>query len=113
MFQNSFIFHLVNDTKTKPLQILHYLGLDHVGHIGGRNRYFTFYFDLLHFSKVIFDRFSFLTNFSVLMGPKLKELDDVIKRIDQSAIQIQKVDQRRTLLVCAVLFCLTGIAGIR
>lgn len=63
------------------LMILHYLGLDHVGHIGGRN--------------------------SVLMGPKLKEMDDVIKMIDLSAIQSQKEDQRRTLLVRAALSWLT------
>ncbi|KAF5206763.1 Gpi ethanolamine phosphate transferase [Thalictrum thalictroides] len=37
------------------LLILHYLGLDHVGHIGGRS--------------------------SVLMTPKLKEMDEVIQRI--------------------------------
>lgn len=111
MFQNSFILlHLVNNTKANPLQILHYLGLDHVGHIGGRNRYFTFYVDHLQFFQVIFDQTSFLTNFSVLMGPKLKEMDDVIKMIDLSTIQSQKEDQRRTLLVCAALSWLTGIA---
>uniref|UniRef100_A0A5B7BMG7 Putative Alkaline-phosphatase-like family protein n=1 Tax=Davidia involucrata TaxID=16924 RepID=A0A5B7BMG7_DAVIN len=55
------------------LQILHYLGLDHVGHIGGRN--------------------------SVLMGPKLNEMDEVVKMIHLSAIQSQDNDQGQTLLM--------------
>lgn len=52
--------------------ILHYLGLDHVGHIGGRR--------------------------SVLMAPKMKEMDEVIKMIHLSIMQ--QNDLRRTLLVC-------------
>ncbi|KAA8546734.1 hypothetical protein F0562_003163 [Nyssa sinensis] len=55
------------------LLILHYLGLDHVGHIGGRN--------------------------SVLMGPKLKEMDEVVKMIHLSALRSQDKDQGKTLLV--------------
>ncbi|KAL3527537.1 hypothetical protein ACH5RR_012193 [Cinchona calisaya] len=57
------------------LLILHFLGLDHVGHIGGRN--------------------------SLLMGPKLKEMDEVIKMIDLSMIQGQKDNRGRTLLMVA------------
>ncbi|ONI02439.1 hypothetical protein PRUPE_6G198700 [Prunus persica] len=53
--------------------ILHYLGLDHVGHIGGRN--------------------------SALMAPKLSEMDDVVKMIHMNSILNQKNDQGRTLLV--------------
>ncbi|XP_034220593.1 GPI ethanolamine phosphate transferase 2 isoform X2 [Prunus dulcis] len=53
--------------------ILHYLGLDHVGHIGGRN--------------------------SALMAPKLSEMDDVVKMIHMNGILNQKNDQGRTLLV--------------
>ncbi|PIA56333.1 hypothetical protein AQUCO_00700574v1 [Aquilegia coerulea] len=52
------------------LLILHYLGLDHVGHIGGRN--------------------------SVLMTPKLKEMDEVIKRIH---LTISDDHHGQTLLV--------------
>ncbi|KAL7135495.1 hypothetical protein ABFS83_11G100800 [Erythranthe nasuta] len=55
------------------LLILHYLGLDHVGHIGGRN--------------------------SILMAPKLKEMDEVIKKIHSSITQTQKVNERGTLLM--------------
>ncbi|KAL5556550.1 hypothetical protein UlMin_038786 [Ulmus minor] len=55
------------------LLILHYLGLDHVGHIGGRN--------------------------SVLMAPKLKEMDDVVKMIHTSRILNQGNSHGRTLLV--------------
>lgn len=55
------------------LLILHYLGLDHVGHVGGRN--------------------------SFLMPPKLKEMDEVIKMIHLSTIQPQDNDQGRTLLM--------------
>ncbi|XP_023763089.1 GPI ethanolamine phosphate transferase 2 [Lactuca sativa] len=51
------------------LLILHYLGLDHVGHLGGRS--------------------------STLMGPKLKEMDEVIKLIHSSIIQ----NHKQTLLV--------------
>ncbi|KAK9112847.1 hypothetical protein Scep_020366 [Stephania cephalantha] len=55
--------------------ILHYLGLDHVGHIGGRN--------------------------SILMLPKLKEMDDVVMRIHQSISSPHDTHHRRTLLVIA------------
>ncbi|KAJ4714544.1 GPI ethanolamine phosphate transferase 2 [Melia azedarach] len=53
------------------LLILHYLGLDHVGHIGGRN--------------------------SVLMAPKLVEMDEMVKMIHMSPIM--KNDQGKTLLM--------------
>ncbi|XP_020107816.1 GPI ethanolamine phosphate transferase 2 isoform X2 [Ananas comosus] len=53
--------------------ILHYLGLDHVGHIGGRQ--------------------------SILMAPKLKEMDDVIKRIHMNSILDQENSDSHTLLV--------------
>ncbi|KAJ0636247.1 putative alkaline-phosphatase-like, core domain superfamily [Helianthus annuus] len=56
------------------LLILHYLGLDHVGHLGGRR--------------------------SVMMGAKLREMDEIIKMIHLSTIQSQESDHRRTLLVC-------------
>ncbi|TVU28907.1 hypothetical protein EJB05_20445 [Eragrostis curvula] len=49
--------------------ILHYLGLDHVGHIGGRR--------------------------SVLMTQKMKEMDDVIRRVHAASLQ----DTDKTLLV--------------
>ncbi|XP_077213618.1 alkaline-phosphatase-like family protein isoform X2 [Tasmannia lanceolata] len=55
------------------LLILHYLGLDHVGHIGGR--------------------------YSVLMAPKLKEMDEVIKKIHMSTILHQNSHDKRTLLM--------------
>ncbi|KAL3721795.1 hypothetical protein ACJRO7_034178 [Eucalyptus globulus] len=55
------------------LLILHYLGLDHVGHLGGRN--------------------------SFLMGPKLKEMDEVIEMIHQSSLRDKKNHQTGTLLV--------------
>ncbi|CAL5323751.1 unnamed protein product [Camellia sinensis] len=55
------------------LLILHYLGLDHVGHIGGRS--------------------------SILMGAKLKEMDEVVKMIHSSAKRSQDNNQGRTLLV--------------
>ncbi|TYI40404.1 hypothetical protein ES332_A02G159500v1 [Gossypium tomentosum] len=55
------------------LLILHYLGLDHVGHIGGRN--------------------------SALMAPKMKEMDEVVKLIHSSINQSQGNGQGRTLLM--------------
>ncbi|XP_047316261.1 GPI ethanolamine phosphate transferase 2 isoform X1 [Impatiens glandulifera] len=55
------------------LLVLHYLGLDHVGHIGGRN--------------------------SVLMGPKLTQMDEVIRTIHQRTIHSQGNATPRTLLV--------------
>ncbi|KVI03181.1 Alkaline phosphatase-like, alpha/beta/alpha, partial [Cynara cardunculus var. scolymus] len=54
------------------LLVLHYLGLDHVGHLGGRS--------------------------SILMGPKLQEMDEVIKMIHLSTIQTQESGHGRTLL---------------
>ncbi|PON38793.1 Type I phosphodiesterase/nucleotide pyrophosphatase/phosphate transferase [Parasponia andersonii] len=55
------------------LLILHYLGLDHVGHIGGRN--------------------------SVLMAPKLTEMDEVVKMIHTGRILNQMNNHGKTLLV--------------
>ncbi|XP_021841060.1 uncharacterized protein [Spinacia oleracea] len=55
------------------LMILHYLGLDHVGHIGGRK--------------------------SVLMPPKLREMDDVIKMIHLDSILSNDSKQGDTLLL--------------
>ncbi|KAI6699504.1 hypothetical protein NL676_013828 [Syzygium grande] len=55
------------------LLILHYLGLDHVGHLGGRN--------------------------SFLMGPKLKEMDEVIEMVHRSSLWDKKNHQTGTLLV--------------
>ncbi|KAG5576717.1 hypothetical protein H5410_056851 [Solanum commersonii] len=52
--------------------ILHYLGLDHVGHLGGRN--------------------------SMLMAPKLGEVDELIKTIDLNSLPTNNHDQGRTLL---------------
>ncbi|KAL1540788.1 GPI ethanolamine phosphate transferase 2 isoform X2 [Salvia divinorum] len=65
--------HLTNELchTDNDLLILHYLGLDHVGHIGGRN--------------------------SALMSPKLMEMDRVIERIHSTLVQEMK--QRGTLLV--------------
>ncbi|KAH9605995.1 hypothetical protein KSS87_012277 [Heliosperma pusillum] len=54
------------------LLILHYLGVDHVGHIGGRK--------------------------SALMPPKLKEMDDVIKMIHLNCILSPDNEQGDTLL---------------
>ncbi|KAG0494659.1 hypothetical protein HPP92_005653 [Vanilla planifolia] len=55
------------------LMILHYLGVDHVGHIGGRH--------------------------SLLMAPKLKEMDDVIKMIHIHSSLNGDDHSRRMLLV--------------
>ncbi|XP_050205813.1 GPI ethanolamine phosphate transferase 2 [Mercurialis annua] len=55
------------------LLILHYLGLDHVGHIGGRS--------------------------SSLMCPKLTEMDEVVKMIHLSSTQMNADHQAQTLLV--------------
>lgn len=38
------------------------------------------------------------------MGPKLKEMDEVVKMIHSSTIQTRDKDQGRTLLVCASFF---------
>ncbi|CAA7401578.1 unnamed protein product [Spirodela intermedia] len=67
--------HLESELAAKDwdLLILHYLGLDHVGHIGGRN--------------------------SILMAPKLKEMDDVIRAAHTHAILQQNVDKRTLLVV--------------
>lgn len=56
--------------KDWSVLVLHYLGLDHVGHIGGRR--------------------------SVLMTQKMKEMDDVIRRVHAASLQ-DNLD--RTLLV--------------
>ncbi|GMY12101.1 GPI ethanolamine phosphate transferase 2 isoform X2 [Fagus crenata] len=64
------------------LMILHYLGLDHVGHIGGRN--------------------------SILMVPKLLEMDTVVKTIHTSVIANQQNDQGQTLLVVVSDHGMTG-----
>ncbi|XP_019445399.1 PREDICTED: GPI ethanolamine phosphate transferase 2 isoform X2 [Lupinus angustifolius] len=53
--------------------ILHYLGLDHVGHTGGRN--------------------------SVLMASKLSEMDEVVKMIHMNTLQNLQNGQGQTLLV--------------
>ncbi|XP_057448555.1 GPI ethanolamine phosphate transferase 2 isoform X2 [Lotus japonicus] len=53
--------------------ILHYLGLDHIGHIGGRN--------------------------SALMASKLSEMDEVVKMIHINALRNLENDQGRTLMV--------------
>ncbi|XP_050292158.1 GPI ethanolamine phosphate transferase 2 isoform X3 [Quercus robur] len=55
------------------LMVLHYLGLDHVGHIGGRN--------------------------SILTAPKLLEMDKVVNMIHTSVIADQENGQGQTLLV--------------
>ncbi|KAF8730197.1 hypothetical protein HU200_017172 [Digitaria exilis] len=61
-------FELV--AKDWSVLVLHYLGLDHVGHIGGRR--------------------------SVLMTQKMKEMDDVIRRVHDASLQD---NLERTLLV--------------
>ncbi|XP_010472242.1 PREDICTED: GPI ethanolamine phosphate transferase 2-like [Camelina sativa] len=53
--------------------ILHYLGLDHVGHTGGRN--------------------------SPLMAGKLKEMDDIVRTMHLRAVMDRTHDQGQTLLV--------------
>ncbi|KAK4356289.1 hypothetical protein RND71_025260 [Anisodus tanguticus] len=67
--------HLVDELSRADWSflILHYLGLDHVGHLGGRN--------------------------SVLMAPKLREMDEVIKTIDLNSLPTNNNDQGRTLLL--------------
>ncbi|VVB10657.1 unnamed protein product [Arabis nemorensis] len=55
------------------LLILHYLGLDHVGHTGGRN--------------------------SPLMAAKLKEMDDIVRTMHLRAIMDRSHDQGQTLLI--------------
>ncbi|XP_060184142.1 GPI ethanolamine phosphate transferase 2 isoform X1 [Lycium barbarum] len=67
--------HLVDELSRADwsLLILHYLGLDHVGHLGGRN--------------------------SVLMAPKLGEMDEVIKTIVLNSLPTNNNDQGRTLLL--------------
>lgn len=48
--------------------------------------------------------------FSVLMGPKLREMDEIIEKIHLNMVQTQENnDLGRTLLVCAALFQLSGI----
>ncbi|XP_010555410.1 PREDICTED: GPI ethanolamine phosphate transferase 2 isoform X2 [Tarenaya hassleriana] len=67
--------HLPDELKSDDwnLLILHYLGLDHVGHIGGRN--------------------------SPLMASKLMEMDGIVKTMHLRAILDNGHDQGRTLLV--------------
>uniref|UniRef100_A0A0E0CBE7 GPI ethanolamine phosphate transferase 2 C-terminal domain-containing protein n=1 Tax=Oryza meridionalis TaxID=40149 RepID=A0A0E0CBE7_9ORYZ len=66
--------HLESEFAAKDwnMLILHYLGLDHVGHIGGRQ--------------------------SVLMPQKLKEMDDVIRRVHNAVSDLED-NLDRTLLV--------------
>ncbi|KAH0912831.1 hypothetical protein HID58_036152 [Brassica napus] len=67
--------HLPNELNNDDwnLLILHYLGLDHVGHTGGRN--------------------------SPLMASKLKEMDDVVRTMHSRAMVDRSHDQGRTLLI--------------
>ncbi|KAL5753336.1 hypothetical protein ACOSP7_023511 [Xanthoceras sorbifolium] len=67
--------HLENELSRDDwnLLVLHFLGLDHVGHVGGRN--------------------------SVLMAPKLTEMDKIVKMIHTSTILTQENDQGHTLLM--------------
>uniref|UniRef100_M4FBP6 GPI ethanolamine phosphate transferase 2 C-terminal domain-containing protein n=1 Tax=Brassica campestris TaxID=3711 RepID=M4FBP6_BRACM len=67
--------HLPNELNKDDwnLLILHYLGLDHVGHTGGRN--------------------------SPLMASKLKEMDDVVRTMHSRAMVDRSHDQGRTLLI--------------
>ena len=53
--------------------LLHYLGVDHAGHIGGPN--------------------------GPLMSPKLAEMDEVVARLYRSIVARDADDGRRTLLV--------------
>ncbi|WVZ09351.1 hypothetical protein V8G54_013881 [Vigna mungo] len=66
--------HLVDELRKDDWNflILHYLGLDHVGHLGGRN--------------------------SVLMASKLFEMDEVVKTIHINTLQNLEDDQGKTLL---------------
>ncbi|KAG8059236.1 hypothetical protein GUJ93_ZPchr0002g24231 [Zizania palustris] len=66
--------HLEHELAAKDwnVLVLHYLGLDHVGHIGGRQ--------------------------SVLMPQKLKEMDDVIRRVHNAVSNLQD-NSDKTLLV--------------
>ncbi|KAL5208092.1 hypothetical protein ABZP36_032527 [Zizania latifolia] len=66
--------HLEHELAAKDwnVLVLHYLGLDHVGHIGGRQ--------------------------SVLMPQKLKEMDDVIRRVHNAVSNLQD-NLDKTLLV--------------
>ncbi|XP_047152506.1 GPI ethanolamine phosphate transferase 2 isoform X1 [Vigna umbellata] len=67
--------HLVDELSRDDWNflILHYLGLDHVGHLGGRN--------------------------SVLMASKLFEMDEVVKTIHINTLQNLEDDHGKTLLV--------------
>ncbi|XP_022564228.1 GPI ethanolamine phosphate transferase 2-like isoform X2 [Brassica napus] len=67
--------HLPNELNNDDwnLLILHYLGLDHVGHTGGRN--------------------------SPLMASKLKEMDDIVRTMHLKAMVDRSHDQGRTLLI--------------
>ncbi|KAJ0233400.1 GPI ethanolamine phosphate transferase 2 [Hirschfeldia incana] len=67
--------HLPNELNNDDwnLLILHYLGLDHVGHTGGRN--------------------------SPLMASKLKEMDDIVRTMHLRALVDRSHDQGRTLLI--------------
>ncbi|ESQ46169.1 hypothetical protein EUTSA_v10000032mg [Eutrema salsugineum] len=67
--------HLPNELNRDDwnLLILHYLGLDHVGHTGGRN--------------------------SPLMASKLQEMDDIVRTMHLRAIDDRSHDQGQTLLI--------------
>ncbi|KAG2298623.1 hypothetical protein Bca4012_009869 [Brassica carinata] len=67
--------HLPNELNSDDwnLLILHYLGLDHVGHTGGRT--------------------------SPLMATKLKEMDDVVRTMHLRAMVDRSHDQGQTLLI--------------
>ncbi|KAF8079634.1 hypothetical protein N665_1012s0009 [Sinapis alba] len=67
--------HLPNELNNDDwnLLILHYLGLDHVGHTGGRN--------------------------SPLMASKLKEMDDIVRTMHLRAMVDRSHDQGQTLLI--------------
>jgi len=64
---------LADDEAKWDALILHYLGLDHIGHIDGA--------------------------FSALMGPKQKEMDDIVKFIYERMASKDAADGRSTLII--------------
>jgi ethanolamine phosphate transferase 2 subunit G len=69
------------ESKDWDVLILHYLGLDHIGHLGGPKR--------LSLGNAV------LTD-SIYMQPKQREMDGIIERIYNS---LTKTEGERTLMV--------------
>lgn len=77
--------------------ILHYLGLDHVGHLEGPKRYLTS--GLESFSSSISSTDTSALFDSAMMKPKQREMDQVFERLFKAMSTRDEQDGEKSLLV--------------